>query len=734
MPLPKPRSGETKAKFMQRCMGSEVMNKEYEDTDQRYAVCNTQWENKDKEDSMKDKLEGRQYSDIQFDTDSVQSQDNGDIIIEGWATKEGINLKNHNVLLSSYQWDGAFEHFKNMVQAYHRDDVPAVGEIENYWTVDNGPGDRGLKVRVRLYGDNSPLFLRGIKEGSVNGFSIGYDILEYHIEEEDVLVFDKTKIFEISVVNIGANSEAIFAIVDALKNDNRKQTFTVLKEKQMSKEFEKQLDEFKPVLEELKTQVGDIQENEKVQKTLYDDVSSTLDKFNKGEISESAMKTIMDNMKPALKEIQDKITAGRAVDKIENDRIQISSNDMRTMTAQYSNDVDQQDYIVFSAPVDYKNMGADGTRLERLRNVHDALYVWFIQYRARGLDTNIIRKTDTYKAFVAEVRRFAPQLADAMAIGSTGVGAEWNPQRWSSEMKDLVTAQGTWINRFEHFKNVDKLPYLASAATSYKGGEPLTDNPDRYRITNFGTGVTTPVYVDHRAAIVCSDLFTERSIVPAVARIRTELARALADGRNRAFLNGDLNGTGTNHFDTVKRYVAADLETAHNGLRKYVFETNTAVVQTAAAEGALALTDVRSALDLMGKKGIKTTDVFIIAPPQLNSTILGLYDTAGQYGATQALFTGKIPPIYGMETYIDGEYPSGLNDTGVIDGSTTDREALLLVHAPSWGFFSERDLTLEMDKDILTGQWQFVASGMWDIQRIIADPTGDYSAGGVEFL
>lgn len=49
MPIPKPRKDETKEEFMSRCMSDDVMKKEYDNASQRYAVCNTQWKNKDKE-------------------------------------------------------------------------------------------------------------------------------------------------------------------------------------------------------------------------------------------------------------------------------------------------------------------------------------------------------------------------------------------------------------------------------------------------------------------------------------------------------------------------------------------------------------------------------------------------------------------------------------------------------------------------------------------------------------
>lgn len=42
MPIPKPHKNEKHDKFISRCMGDKVMNKEYPDQKQRYAICNNQ--------------------------------------------------------------------------------------------------------------------------------------------------------------------------------------------------------------------------------------------------------------------------------------------------------------------------------------------------------------------------------------------------------------------------------------------------------------------------------------------------------------------------------------------------------------------------------------------------------------------------------------------------------------------------------------------------------------------
>jgi signal peptide peptidase SppA len=46
MPLPKPKPNETEDDFISRCMGNDVMNKEFPDADQRRAVCQSQWDGK----------------------------------------------------------------------------------------------------------------------------------------------------------------------------------------------------------------------------------------------------------------------------------------------------------------------------------------------------------------------------------------------------------------------------------------------------------------------------------------------------------------------------------------------------------------------------------------------------------------------------------------------------------------------------------------------------------------
>jgi hypothetical protein len=48
MPMPKPREDEEQDEFISRCMGDEVMVRDFPRAAQRAAVCHTQWRDKDK--------------------------------------------------------------------------------------------------------------------------------------------------------------------------------------------------------------------------------------------------------------------------------------------------------------------------------------------------------------------------------------------------------------------------------------------------------------------------------------------------------------------------------------------------------------------------------------------------------------------------------------------------------------------------------------------------------------
>jgi HK97 family phage prohead protease len=81
MPLPKPKKNEKHDDFMERCMSDEVMVKEYDDEKQRYAVCQTQWDNS--------RSHGREIRVINLDDVELRLTDDEKPKIIGYAAKYG---------------------------------------------------------------------------------------------------------------------------------------------------------------------------------------------------------------------------------------------------------------------------------------------------------------------------------------------------------------------------------------------------------------------------------------------------------------------------------------------------------------------------------------------------------------------------------------------------------------------------------------------------------------------
>lgn len=83
MPLPKPKEGESQDDFISRCMSNETMKDEYDDNDQRLAVCYSLWE-QDKKTEKPPDLETRVVC-----LDDVELRVEGDDtpLITGYAAK-----------------------------------------------------------------------------------------------------------------------------------------------------------------------------------------------------------------------------------------------------------------------------------------------------------------------------------------------------------------------------------------------------------------------------------------------------------------------------------------------------------------------------------------------------------------------------------------------------------------------------------------------------------------------
>lgn len=99
MPLPKPSAGQTKDEFIEQCMADDVMNDEYPDAKQRFAICNSQW-NKKKENNNMGKKQDIEFRVVNLDSLEVRTQEGKRPMLTGYAA---VFNKLSDIIIGSFR-------------------------------------------------------------------------------------------------------------------------------------------------------------------------------------------------------------------------------------------------------------------------------------------------------------------------------------------------------------------------------------------------------------------------------------------------------------------------------------------------------------------------------------------------------------------------------------------------------------------------------------------------------
>lgn len=217
--MPVPNNTEDRETFIERCMADEESNADFPDNDQRYAFCNSQWENKDKNNVMKtgykNKVSNLAVKEIDIDTRIVKGyfasfnnvDSDGDSIMKGAFNK---SIKEHGAESTSNR--------KISHLAFH-DVTRPVGVIKVL-----KEDDKGLYFESELgthdEGNNA---LKMYKDGIIREHSIGFNyiadktqFIEVNKDDTDndliknvggYWKLHEVKLWEGSFVTFGANSE-----------------------------------------------------------------------------------------------------------------------------------------------------------------------------------------------------------------------------------------------------------------------------------------------------------------------------------------------------------------------------------------------------------------------------------------------------------------------------------------------------------------------------------------------
>lgn len=205
MPLPKPKKDENHDDFIARCMGNDVMLSEYPDEKQRYAVCQTQWDDKDKKSGEPEGIERRQFAPIEL---RIEDGDKGKRLV-GYAAvfnsltdilwfREKIAAGCFTDTIKEDDIRGLFNHDPNLILGRNQAGTMRLKE-----------DSKGLRFEIEVpdtqVGRDT---VTSVQRGDVTGCSFAFQTIadewDYSDEKNPVRTLKKVKLYDVGPVTYPA--------------------------------------------------------------------------------------------------------------------------------------------------------------------------------------------------------------------------------------------------------------------------------------------------------------------------------------------------------------------------------------------------------------------------------------------------------------------------------------------------------------------------------------------------
>lgn len=661
-----------------------------------------------------------------------KAQDGDDWIIEGYASTDAVDSYGEIVEPEAFRrFLPKFAEFPVVLLNHAWFDKP-VGKI-----LEAEIRPRGLWVKAQI-SKTAPEVWTMIGEGILKAFSIGFRGVSLQAGEEGQPdVWKEIELVEISVVNVPANREALFAVANqkgidlsqfAVKGQQRE-----VNQKQGGIEMgELTLDQVKGVVAETVKPISDTLQT--VAKSAAEDavrieINKSLDpairtmkeiqEAAKGAVNQAELKALSDKVAADLKTAQDELL--RRLSPGINTHGQPGNTFHEMKTAPFTRMEAGMAAEFRTSPAHIRSMihkpeavfAPGDPRIEDMKGYQEAAETIYL------IDLILSKHGRGYKGpqslkYWNDV--YVPahnQFRKAMDTATTAEGTEWVPTMTSAQFQELYDLEMGVERLFMHFPMPSKSydwPIQTSHATAYLPGESTGDSATNITASTPGTSKVTFTAKKLAVRILTSTEFVEDSIIEALPFIRQELAAVLARGVEDAIINGD---TAATHQDSNVTD-STDRRKAWLGLRAWcVDQTNSTDLN-----GAFALTALTASRKSMGKYGVNEKAlVHILAPVTYLSALADTNVlTWDKFGPNATGLTGTLPKYAGVDIIASEFVPVNLNASGVYDGSTTDNTTTITVNKECWKVGDRRVVTIDADKIISTDQFELVGTIRKDFQ------------------
>lgn len=285
------------------------------------------------------------------------------------------------------------------------------------------------------------------------------------------------------------------------------------------------------------------------------------------------------------------------------------------------------------------------------------------------------------------------------AFGSTvaGGGDEWVPTMVSSNYIEEYELMKVLESRFKAV-NMPSNPFEMPKITGTTKARIAAENT-AMTASSFSTGKLLLQAKKFSEYFELPEELTEDSAPDFLMAAKDEVMKAQARAVESAIINGDDDGT---HIDSDTQAAGADVaEKAWKGLRRQAL-ANSANGSTFDVAGVLSETALKTLQSRGGKFLTNPKECVWVVSPAGYIQMLNLTNvaTVDKFGPQATVLQGALAAYNGIPIVNSEHMRDDLNATGVHDGVTETKSAILLVNATRWIVGQRRPIKIKLMADL----------------------------------
>lgn len=291
------------------------------------------------------------------------------------------------------------------------------------------------------------------------------------------------------------------------------------------------------------------------------------------------------------------------------------------------------------------------------------------------------------------------EFKKALDTAASGGGSEWIPTGFTNRLWELVRVQGVVAGLFTVIPmptNPYKLPIQIGRLTSWKHAEQTGDTGQTKIPVSDTASLTssqTLTAVGHGVRVLVSKDLEEDSIIPMLPFLQQQVVLALAEGREDAIINGDVQST---HQDSDVTD-SADRRKMWDGLRRIALANSYS--QDLAT---LTIDNLRLNRSGMGRYGVNPGDLAQICDLRSYIKLLSMdvVTTLEKFGPNATILKGQLGAVDGSPVIVTEWARNNLNASGVYDGTTTSKGGILTVNRNGYVIGERRVASVQLLKEL----------------------------------